>query len=89
MIGSAITAIVRTVTVDGTVKVGTMVTLIFYYYMSNKILLQLANEVLGKVMFLHLSVILFTGGCVSQHAMSRRVGPAQHAMGQGGVCFWV
>ena len=89
MISSAITVIVRTVTVDGTVKVDTMVTLVFYYYMSNKILLQLANEVLGKVMFLHLSVILFTGGCVSQHAMSRRVGPAQHAMGQGGVCFWV
>ena len=28
-----------------------------------------ANEVWSKVMFLHLSVILFTGGCLSQHAV--------------------
>ena len=31
-------------------------------------LLRPANEVWGKVIFLHLSVILFTGGVVSQHA---------------------
>ena len=32
-------------------------------------LLPPANEVWGKVIFLHLSVILFTGGVVSQHAL--------------------
>ena len=37
-----------------------------------KTFLPLANEVWGKVMFLHLSVILFTEvGCVSQHAMGQ------------------
>ena len=36
----------------------------------------------GKVMFLHLSVILFTGGCVSQHALGltthRQTYPSMH-----------
>ena len=45
-------------------------------------LLPPANEVWGKVMFLHLSIILFTGeGCVSQHAMARVL-----CVSQGGVC---
>ena len=47
-------------------------------------LLPPTNEVFGKVMFLHLSVILFTRwgeGGVSQHAMGMRC-VSQHAMGQ-------
>ena len=34
-----------------------------------------ANEVWGKVMFLHMSVILFTGGWVSAHCMLRHTPP--------------
>ena len=42
-----------------------------------KTFLPLAKEVWGKVMFLHLSVILFTeAGCVSQHAMGQT--PSRH-----------
>ena len=29
------------------------------------------NEVVAKVIFLHLFVILFTGGCVSQHTLQQ------------------
>ena len=44
-----------------------------------KALLPPANEVWGKVIFLHLSVILFTGGVVSQHALQV---VSQHALQQ-------
>ena len=40
-------------------------------------LLPPATEVWGKVIFLHLSVILFTGGVVSQHALQV---VSQHAL---------
>ena len=42
-----------------------------------------ANEVWGKVIFLHLSVILFTGGgCLP-------LGSGSSASGSGGFCLWV
>ena len=44
-------------------------------------LLPPADEVWGKVIFLHLFVILFTGGVVSQHALQV---VSQHAL-QGGA----
>ena len=60
------------------------------------------NEIWGKIMVLHVSVILFTGVCVSQYAMRQQgvgVYPrmqwagmgwrwyvSQNAMGQLGVC---
>ena len=48
---------------------------------NSRALLQLANVVWGNVIFLHLSVILFTGGgVVSQHALQL---VSQHAL-QGG-----
>ena len=40
----------------------------FHPHWNVKILLPPANEVWGKVIFLHLSVILFTGGSASVHA---------------------
>ena len=53
------------------------------YYMV-LLFLPPANEVWGKVMFLHLSVILFTGECcVFQHATGG--GGVVSASGPGGV----
>ena len=48
--------------------------LFYIYYL---ILLPLTKEVWGKVMFLHLSVILFTRGGVSQHAMEQTSPPSR------------
>ena len=55
------------------------------------LLVTVSNEV-AKVMFLHLSVILFTGGVLSQHALQV---VSQHALqqrglllGGGGACSW-
>ena len=44
-------------------------------------LITVRNEV-PKVMFLHVSVILFTGGVLSQHALQV---VSQHALQQGGL----
>ena len=43
------------------------------------ILVTGCNEVVAKVMFLQVSVILLTGGCVSQHALQM---VSQHALQQ-------
>ena len=50
-------------------------------------LLPIANEVWGKVIFLHLSVILFTGGCLLLGGVCSRGGLLQGVPGPGrGVC---
>ena len=41
----------------------------------NSFIITARKRSCGKVMFLHLSVILFTGGGVSQHAMGGGVHP--------------
>ena len=59
------------------------------------VLLLPTNEVWGKVMFLHMSVILFTGVCVFQHVMDKgcvfqhAMGKGVSASGSGGVSLWV